>query len=145
MNFGLKPRCECGKSFKHHLTGKACEEYTPRQGMAQVSTKQGQDQEILNRMRQEHLAILHELFGTEECAAKGKLKHMCFGQLVLDHVNLKATRSLKFDMKNTQILCEVANGMKGSKRTDYRSPEIKKALEDRYPTGTEFMPERTNP
>src|SRR5689334_19461963 len=102
--FGLMPRCECGKSHTAHLKGRGCEEgYRARNGLANVSDKQEEDQEILNDMRKAHLALQHELYGETRCEAHGQLKHMCLGQLVLDHVELKATRALKFSMANTQI------------------------------------------
>ncbi len=139
--FGLMPRCECGKSYTQHLKGRGCEHYKARKGLAQTSESQDADQEILNDMRTAHKALQHELYGGATCEAARKvkgvplLKHMCQGNLVLDHVELKATRALKFAMTNTQILCEVANGMKGSKRTDFRTAEIKTALAERWPDG----------
>lgn len=137
MSFGLMPKCECGKNHTAHLKGRACDHYKPRKGLAQTSEKQDADQEVLNDMRKAHLNLQHELYGNTRCEADGKLKHQCFGQLVLDHVELKATRAMKFSMANTQILCEVANGMKGSKRTDYKTDRIKRALAERWPNGWE--------
>lgn len=98
-------------------------------GIRKVSKKQARINRQLSKLKEILLNKQHELYGYTCCeVAHADLKQAkaCMGALVLDHVLLRGKNVL--NLAEMQILCEVHNGLKGSKRTDYRPAKMKDAL-----------------
>ena len=110
---------------------KNAKKWPSRSKLRQVSPKQRKRTEDLKDKLEVLLAKQHEIYGTERCEMGFALGEKCpeDSPFVVDHVGTR-NQSDADRFGNLQVLCIFHNGIKGSKRIDFRPHRMKLELEE---------------